>query len=160
MAKLTVKLGDTKKTQSATEIFNETLEGGLCADTNTLLISYATCREQGYGSQTLSVDYTEEIIKALVGYAENGVPKYIESADMDPVQALHSSIKMMPDGTITYKQSGKRGSKSCMFQDMDDFVAFVNVAKEKLPLIKQALVEAYAEMQSAETEDEDSDSEE
>lgn len=157
MAKLTVKLNDSKVTQSAEQIFNESLEGGMCADTGALLISYATCREQGYGSQTLSVDYTEEIIKALVGYAENGVPKYIESADMNPVQALHDSIKMLPDGTITFKQSGKRGSKSCMFQNMDDFVGFVNAAKEKLPLMKTALENAYAEMQEEEQVEEESE---
>ena len=157
MAKFTVKLNDSKVTQSAKQIFNDSLEGGMCADTGTLLISYATCREQGYGSQTLSVDYTEEIIKALVGYAENGVPKHIESADMNPVQALHDSIKMLPDGTITFKQSGKRGSKSCMFRNMDDFVEFVSVAKEKLPLMKTALENAYAEMQEEEQVEEESE---
>ena len=109
-------------------------------------------------SHSLSSDWftTEDIIKALKEYAENGVPEFIPSAEMDPVQALHDSIKKMPDGTISYKQSGKRGSKSCMFDSEEEFVAFVSDAETRLPLIKDALESAYKEMQ-ANAEDEESE---
>ena len=76
---------------------------------------------------------------------------------MDPVQALHDSIKKMPDGTISYKQSGKRGSKSCMFANEEEFIAFVKDAETRLPLIKSALESAYEEMQNAENAKDDSD---
>lgn len=159
MAKFTVKLDSKKNTKSAQEIFEETLEAGICEDTGALQISYATCKEQGYGSQTFDIKYTEDIISALKGYAENGVPEFIPSAEMDPVQSLHDSIKKMPDGTISYKQSGKRGSKSCMFANEKEFVAFVKDAETRLPLIKSALESAYEEMQNAENAKEDSDEE-
>lgn len=153
---LTVKLDGKKNKKSAQEIFEETLEAGVCEDTGALQISYATCKEQGYGSQTFDIKYTDDIIKALKGYAENGVPEFIPSAEMDPVQALHDSIKKMPDGTISYKQSGKRGSKSCMFDSEEDFVAFVKDAETRLPLIKSALENAYKEMQAENAEEEES----
>jgi len=124
---------------SPVEIFSDKggLKGGLDKETGLPMLTFATCSQKGFGVQTFALEYTQRLVERLQFYAENGVPEFVESADMDPIQCLDSSI-MIKDGVVSFKLNGARGQKSTLCGTQEQFVEFVSSFAKRTPkLAKQ-----------------------
>jgi hypothetical protein len=62
-------------------------------------------------------------------------------SDETPVQSIHRTIGVQSDGTVTFKLSGAKGSKSTLCGSVDEFKEFVQAFKSEIAEYKAIIQE-------------------
>ena len=125
-----------KTTRSSSEIF---LGDTQCGHTNEdgtgdfIMVFKTSEGSQGHGAQTLSSEHFETIAKAFEFYVEHGIRTIAPvQSDETPLQALQRTIGVQSDGSIVFKLSGSKGSKSTLIDNMDEFKSFAQLFREEV----------------------------
>ena len=149
------KTKPSKPTRTAVEVFNEETVAGYDEDHKFLMI-FKTCEgSKGHGAQTLYAEHFDAVVKTLEFYAQHGIPSIADNqSDETPVQSLHRTIGLQSDGTVTFKLSGAKGSKSTLCSSVEDYKEFVSAFKSEIQEYKEII---KADLESAKEDAEDTD---
>ena len=150
--KITKKKID-KPTRTAVEVFNDETVAGYDED-NKFLMIFKTCEgSKGHGAQTLYAEHFDAVLKVFEFYAEHGLPSIAENqSDETPVQSLHRTIGVQSDGSVTFKLSGAKGSKSTLCSSVEDYKEWVKAFKSEIEEYKE-IIKSDAESDEDENED-------
>jgi len=145
-----------KTTRSSSEIFLEDTEcGHTGADgTGDFIMVFKTSEgSQGHGAQTLKSSDFESVAEAFEFYAEHGIRTIAPvQSDETPLESLQRTIGVQSDGSIVFKLSGSKGSKSTVIDNMDEFKKFAQLFREEVNECN-AYLQSIAKEDNAEDKD-------
>jgi hypothetical protein len=94
---------------SAVQIVKETMKVFL-SDDGIPMVSFATNKGKGTGSQVMAVSDFADYVSAVSHYAENGISETASDENLSPAQMVHQTISL-EDEVISFRIKSGKGSK-------------------------------------------------
>jgi len=116
----------TNLPSSALDTVRRTIEVG-STDNGDVVVSFHTARGRGTAPVSMPVEQYGEFINALEFYVTNGVSE--SSEERSPAEMVHETISVDPEGTISFRVKGGRGSKPTRLSQ-GEFAAVVGLLSE------------------------------
>lgn len=102
--------------ESPAQVIRQTMSVSVGED-GTPLVSFATNRGKGSGSQVLPVDQYSDYVMALEGFAQNGIPES-EDESLSAAETVRRTIRL-DDGQISFRVRSGKGSKPAKLGSSD-----------------------------------------
>jgi len=143
-----------KRTRSATEIFQDTLQ--LVMHNDILSIEFNLVEDRkGYGAQFVPVDELEQVSAILVNARDNGIAN--ETEQLSTAQILKKSLIETEKGEIRFKTEDTKGKKPTVCKDQGDFNEFVDTFMSVLPAMQSEIQRVQGELSKMKATDSDTE---
>jgi len=105
-------------------------------DEGSPVVSFATNRGKGSGSQILPVEEYRDYVETLEGYVERGIPETAEQELLSAAETVRRTIKS-EDGTISFRVRSGKGAKPAKMAT-DEFAEVVELLSSTLDAVESA----------------------
>ena len=120
---MTTAIFENDNEQSASQTVRQTMTVAN-DDTGTPVVSFATNRGKGSGSQSIPIAEFEEVIGLLQDYAKNGIPETAEE-NLSAADSIRKTISVK-DGFVSFRVRNGKGAKPAKIP-AGEFVAVVEL---------------------------------